>query len=639
MEAHSLKYQFPVVDMGTTAFRWMPSSGPLELLQLSNQGRPTKLCPSHYSHYSLGFKQPATAEFALNNLGLGTGLPTDNIPIRHSCLDRQFYADRRFRYDSSNYIRDLPTELLEQNVCTCFEQESSTPEPEALIPVMDQPIAVPAPINEADVTPVIPTPHFWGNSFVKRTGDHRITSQNFTDDIFRAANLGRTPTRLRVSADSFEEAADQLLSVVRTCREQQDYSDLLSPRRLFNVRQGNTASGDGVDSKTVTTLFERYRRNPSANFKLLHSEQASLCFSMPMRFAGTISRSHLDYVEDLGSIVGLMVAYGKCPDPHGAGFLQYMLNDCDINALDKQFIAEWDPHLHSIIQRIDEAGPQGDLAFADVLFQSYCDSSAASMADRTPEMHAGLANSRLFYVVSNLEQLMDLLFLMQAIHSLPGGTRTFLSTLVLSHVTEYGSIRDTLAYQVDTTLWNNIKQAFNIVDCPEFTTFPSIIGEFLSGRGIPLPDKWEAAKVHFSSDIPLDNVDKVHFRPRYFTWAVTGSPELKPALVSGEQRIKASQLIVLCDKDDLNYTDGAVDETTSGAMGNASIFCIHTCINYVAIPSNYLLSMDREAIRANGLDMLSPSHRARALKKHIFHWLLAQTLNAIGKVSILYFDT
>ncbi|KAJ7584718.1 hypothetical protein C8J56DRAFT_893356 [Mycena floridula] len=49
---------------------------------------------------------------------------------------------------------------------------------------------------------------------------------------------------------------------------------------------------------------------------------------------------------------------------------------------------------------------------------------------------------------------------------------------------------------------------------------------------------WNGAIAHFTPGLPLEDIDESYFRPRHFSWAVTGSPEIKNAIICGESRIK-----------------------------------------------------------------------------------------------------
>jgi hypothetical protein len=58
-------------------------------------------------------------------------------------------------------------------------------------------------------------------------------------------------------------------------------------------------------------------------------------------------------------------------------------------------------------------------------------------------------------------------------------------------------------------------------------SFKEIIIAFLEGHGAPCPELLEAAKVHISPLVNLDQVDDVAFRSRMFAWASTGSQAIE----------------------------------------------------------------------------------------------------------------
>jgi hypothetical protein len=56
-------------------------------------------------------------------------------------------------------------------------------------------------------------------------------------------------------------------------------------------------------------------------------------------------------------------------------------------------------------------------------------------------------------------------------------------------------------------------------------TFWHLFTSFLQGSGVPFPDRFADARIHFNSIINLDAIDEAGFRARMFCWASTGSAE------------------------------------------------------------------------------------------------------------------
>jgi len=57
------------------------------------------------------------------------------------------------------------------------------------------------------------------------------------------------------------------------------------------------------------------------------------------------------------------------------------------------------------------------------------------------------------------------------------------------------------------------------------TSFSSLLKDFLKGAGIPCPQLFDDAKIHFNPIIDLEHIGNGGFRSRVFCWAATGSCE------------------------------------------------------------------------------------------------------------------
>ncbi|KAJ7592505.1 hypothetical protein C8J56DRAFT_1161660 [Mycena floridula] len=647
MESHPHHFIFETRNTGTSALQWLQNSDiVLEPMEFVNHARPTVSAPIRLRSANIGaWTTPLrTLAEATNSTPTLVAHTVSNdsrfiIHLRLKGPTRATFAlaPLRLGTDAVKHISELDDEQ-EDDECDCqIVEQVEQPEPRgaSTVPSSSPP---PAPAHEptSQAVPVIPVVGLWENPFNEITTEHTISTADFAANIFHAATQGISAPDFRLTDTSYDGLGDQFINEVRLANISRNFTRLLSRRRLFTIihPNGDVTTGEGIEHELLTNL--------------LHDDKASICFSAPMRAAGAISTARLDDVTNFGSIIGVMLVYKKYPSPLGPLSLQYFLNNLNIHSLSESFVREWNPELHVGIRTIIDAGPDGDITSCESLLQSYCETSAYAMMTRGsayqallpmevlyassigsqppvhPEMKAFLRGFQL--PTPNGFTLPD------AIHAFPGGSQAFLATLSLSHITDFSSISDYLSISVpDAQIWTDIKDRFNLHGCTEFTTFSALMEEFLSGTGIPLRQAWNGAIAHFTPGLPLEDIDESYFRPRHFSWAVTGSPEIKNAIICGESRIK----IMLVDKDDKEYRDPRVDETTRTFYATQGVFCIHTCNNSVAIPANHLLLLGSNVIQSEGLAGVTAAERAQALKKHIFHWFLSQTLNAIGKVSLL----
>jgi hypothetical protein len=78
-----------------------------------------------------------------------------------------------------------------------------------------------------------------------------------------------------------------------------------------------------------------------------------------------------------------------------------------------------------------------------------------------------------------------------------------------------------------TTTAPIFQQAFSRFPVDDTTyTLQGILTKFLKGSGIPCPQLFDQAKVHFSDLVNLEQIDEPSYRSKMFCWAATGCPSL-----------------------------------------------------------------------------------------------------------------
>lgn len=131
----------------------------------------------------------------------------------------------------------------------------------------------------------------------------------------------------------------------------------------------------------------------------------------------------------------------------------------------------------------------------------------------------------------------------KAIHSFPGGANGFLQLVSLSHVSGASSITN---YLEITSIPAGARVELQSILAPTHavvTPFLSLVWErFINGHGVPIAgQRWDDAKLHFHPLLDLAGIDEESFRSRSLVWATTGSPELKPTIVEGREKMLVSQ--------------------------------------------------------------------------------------------------
>lgn len=116
-------------------------------------------------------------------------------------------------------------------------------------------------------------------------------------------------------------------------------------------------------------------------------------------------------------------------------------------------------------------------------------------------------------------ELIAILNQSQVAKSWPGGSEKFLSLIWTSHISSYLKLKPHLRIRVPPASTPRPLVA------NEEVNFQDLVTDFLQGAGIPCPQLFADAKVHFSHLVDLSQINDGGFRARMFCWAATGSYE------------------------------------------------------------------------------------------------------------------
>ncbi|KAK7439976.1 hypothetical protein VKT23_017229 [Stygiomarasmius scandens] len=595
------------------------------------------------------------AKFSLLEAGLGT----DPVIRRHKCLSARFHYEHYYGADQRN-----PVPAYETGLCLCnldAENDSEAGEssildeempPEELNPRSNvSPPILPLPSNNvSDLYPVIPASLFQSSFPPTEENFPHLTNMSqrqcrhvvdFASTVYAAANAGVSrSTLLDISGDTVEMAAKKLLSMVREAVNSGDFHAILSERRIFEVgtRGGQLSIGDGVEGEVVSLAWKIVSADQhSSVFRMTSGDRCSIVCSSPMVISGILPASRREQMCILGAMAAVMICYGKYPAPLSPAILQFLIHGGDPRSIDRDFVQEWLPELYADLNRYQEIGPGGDLSSFEPMFSSFTTLTTASLKLRSPEFHDAIGAYALYQSTVSLEPPMhpeivsfvngfrlkcsNGFELGKAIRlCFIGGSSAFLSQLSLTHVADYGSVKDHLRVE---TPHNHVVQAIsNALGSP--FVFKDFLEDFLRNTGIPCPELWRDAQSHFNPCVinQLSSIEKVFYRPQMFIWASTGSPEIRPDLIDGNVRV------LLVDENDDHYIDGNSSDPVQIRLRQIYLeegkISFRTCSMVVRVPGMYIKNLIDQC-HADNVSVLPRLH----------HWLLCEVLNAIGKHSML----
>ena len=165
-------------------------------------------------------------------------------------------------------------------------------------------------------------------------------------------------------------------------------------------------------------------------------------------------------------------------------------------------------------------------------------------------------------------------------------------------------------------------------------SFSSLLKDFLRGSGIPCPQLFNDAKIHFNPIIDLEHINNGGFRSRVFCWAVTGSCERESdatqvtvSFVHYSNKIPflmdIFQIRFISDNDP-SYGD---DNNRDGMIRQGKV-AFRTCFHLALIPASYVIQLANQAYSTTGSQPFS-------FRDAFDHWILCETLNAIGNHTVM----
>ncbi|KAF8883865.1 hypothetical protein BD779DRAFT_1472363 [Infundibulicybe gibba] len=479
----------------------------------------------------------------------------------------------------------------------------------------------------------------WEPSDLELLGDEeRLIPGHIEIGVFNAASAGSAPDeRLSLRGANTIELAERLCMLLTEAGAAGDFTRVLLPEREFLIVSRTPdgleqirSLGDGIEREVIYTAFHKYLQSPSQWFLPRAGDFSTVATCHSLATAIYLAPARRQGLLLLGALTGLFLIHGMAPAPLSPVLLHYFIHGCDLNAIHEGVLGSWYPELRHTIRSWLDAGAGGDTREFQTHFATFHDMQVALLGDRTPASHkamAGPSESPSHPVISMLAKI-STFFGDSGLHctkdthsqtakhlalrSVAGGTKAFFSAIWQSHINGFGDLEPYLRFEpLSAASAHTCAQQLQAAGFQ--LGAEALFTDFLRGSGIPLPLLFDDLCVHFNPQVDLAEVDEVYFRARMFCWAATGSP-----LAMFGRIHKLS--VAFCGDDDDRYALPA----TRQVMLREGKISFKTCFRQARIPLSYIVHLARVS---------SPAHSPNQFRTAVDHWLLCETLNAIGSHS------
>ncbi|EPQ49961.1 hypothetical protein GLOTRDRAFT_123678 [Gloeophyllum trabeum ATCC 11539] len=470
----------------------------------------------------------------------------------------------------------------------------------------------------------------WYRPWEPATGVFQTPLFDMTDlphGVFQAASDGEIVGKFELHGSDVARLTMLFMDTVRVALDRKDFTELLAPQRAFYILEGDGTTrslGDGVEREIISTAFERYKVSSAKWFSPRMDGFYSLATSQTLLSCNTIPSIRLRQQEELGALCALTFVYGMAPEPLDPCLFQYLLNDRDLEALQETYVEQWHPALHQLLKEWQAIGPGRDISQFETHFALYHDVQTAAMGERDDAAHDAIAVDILYRAIMGPEPPFHPEFeafcagfylpcrngftLRKFANAFEGGSEAFIDIVYSSRIASSSTLQDRLTILPPFHGFTDELSALCGYEISDILT------HFLSGIGVPCPERFEVAKAHFNPIVDLRNLASPTFRPRAFCWAATGSPTLD----TNGSKIKIS---VVTD-DDVNYAQGNQDW-----MAREGKISFRTCFRQVRMPASYIIQL--------ATAVYDGTTEPRDFMSAIEDWLLTETLNAIGGHSFM----
>lgn len=135
------------------------------------------------------------------------------------------------------------------------------------------------------------------------------------------------------------------------------------------------SSGIGIERETVHAAYGVFLDSSLEWFTSREDGFFTPAAAYSMAVAGDIPTERLMKLTQLGALSALLLIHGIAPGHLDPVFLQYLVYDCNLEAVHPSFLGEWHPGIRQQLMQWIAAGPDGNIDQFQGHFATYHDIS------------------------------------------------------------------------------------------------------------------------------------------------------------------------------------------------------------------------------------------------------------------------
>lgn len=261
-------------------------------------------------------------------------------------------------------------------------------------------LAVSNEVSFASASSILP-PTIWENEWkpAPSSSGPQFCLENLSEEVYKAASRARpTATRLHLTGRTVADLAAKFEQLLNLAITEGDFSQILSSSRTVLMyvfffyndltvahsthfstieEEGKepeiVSSGEGIEREMVFLVFQRFVASSTQWFHPRADGRSTLRILHSAESARAVPSSRIINLTKLGAICALMMIMGQSPHPFDPAVFQYLVHDCDLEALHPAFIGEWHADLRKTILDWKATGYQGNVAQFESHFMTYHD--------------------------------------------------------------------------------------------------------------------------------------------------------------------------------------------------------------------------------------------------------------------------
>nr|GAT53548.1 predicted protein [Mycena chlorophos] len=490
-----------------------------------------------------------------------------------------------------------------------------------------------------ETTPADTVPPAWANEWIQQRGTHEAVFQ--APDLFNAicaiAIQGQNGAvgRLAIRGTSVAHAARVFSKRLAECVQQHDISPMFTPIQHWAVRTEDNSRNSFGDGPRREILLQTLHSliSDSTLVREMSGKRLSIALVSEELGDAYFLPAHLLRAKVFGALVVFLLANGIVPDALEPALLQFALNNGDPASLTPAFIKEFYSDIDRAVTQYYAAGPHADFSqpqYRDVAahLSIWQNIDAREFSRRSVTMYnktgsemvlagtigpKGIAHPmvRAFVEGVNLP-FRNGITVAEIIRSDPTDTA--------SHITR--GLASVIHGPTDLDPWltvtspepDTLVRFAGVAGLSDPVDLRELVSGFLGRTGVPSP--LSLASASYDSSIPIDHIDKIHFRARLLCRVATGFDQL---MLKSFERIN----IAFVNPGDA-YHPNANDGDAIRQIMQAGKVAVRSCFHEVKIPIPHLDQL---------LEATYPVGDLATLQDAIDNWLLVELLELAGRHS------